>query len=173
MNKMVFIVNGKPRAGKDTFAEILNKYMRVHKYSSVTRVKKIAALCGWDGKKEERDREFLHELKMLTSRYSDLSYNDVVNEIEQYRNGEIAADVLLVDVREPEDIKRLVEATGAFTVFIQNDNIPNITSNAADANVENYDYDFVILNNGTLDDFDNNIKLFMEYFQLRPLYIWM
>lgn len=173
MEKPVFIVNGKARAGKDTFAEILNNYVCVHKYSSVTKVKIIAASCGWDGKKEERDRKFLHDLKMLTTRYSDLSFNDVIREIEDYRSGDIAADVMLVDVREPEDIKRLVEATGAFTVFIQNDNVPNITSNEADANVENYNYDFVILNNGTLDDFNSNICLFMEYFQVQPIYIWM
>ena len=37
LNKLVFIVNGKPRAGKDTFAELLNKRMKVYKYSSVTR----------------------------------------------------------------------------------------------------------------------------------------
>ena len=30
MDKLVFIVNGKPRAGKDTFAEILNRYMKVY-----------------------------------------------------------------------------------------------------------------------------------------------
>ena len=166
MDKMVFIVNGKPRAGKDTFAEILNRYMKVYKYSSVTKVKEIATLCGWDGQKEERDRKFLHELKMLTSEYSDLAYNDVLNEIEKYRRGEIEADVLLVDIREPEEIKRIVEATGAFTVFIENNNVPAITSNDADANVENYEYDFKIENNGTLDDFEDNIKLFMEFLMM-------
>ena len=166
MDKMVFVVNGKPRAGKDTFAEILNRYMNVYKYSSVTKVKEIATLCGWDGKKEERDRKFLHELKMLTSEYSDLSYNDVVKEIERYRNGEIEADIFLVDVREPKEIKRLVEETDAMTIFIRNDNVPSITSNDADANVENYEYDFVIENNGTLDDFEDNIKLFMEFLMM-------
>ena len=114
MDKLVFIVNGKPRAGKDTFAEILNRYMKVYKYSSVTKVKEIATLCGWDGKKEERDRKFLHELKMLTSEYSDLAYNDVLNEIEKYRRGEIEADVLLVDIREPEEIKKLINALTGF-----------------------------------------------------------
>ena len=103
---------------------------------------------------------------MLTSEYSDLAYNDVLNEIEKYRRGEIEADVLLVDIREPEEIKRIVEATGAFTVFIENNNVPAITSNDADANVENYEYDFKIENNGTLDDFEDNIKLFMEFLMM-------
>ena len=166
MDKLVFIVNGKPRAGKDTFAMILNRYMDVYKYSAVTKVKEIATLCGWDGQKEERDRKFLHELKMLTSEYSDMSHQDVVNEINKYRNGEIEADVFVVDVREPEDIKRLVEEVGAITVFIENDNVPAITSNAADANVENFEYDFVIPNNGTMKEFEDEIKLFMEFLMM-------
>jgi dephospho-CoA kinase len=161
-DKMIFIVNGKPRAGKDTFAQILNEYMDVYKYSSVTKVKEIAKQCGWTGAKEERDRKFLHELKMLTSAYSDMSYNDVIEEIDKFKKGELDADIFVVDVREPEDIDRLVKATKAFTIFIENNRVPSITSNAADANVENYKYDFVIQNNGTLEDFEGNIKLFIE-----------
>lgn len=161
-DKMIFIVNGKPRAGKDTFAQILNEYMDVYKYSSVTKVKEIAKQCGWSGAKEERDRKFLHELKMLTSAYSDMSYNDVLKEIDKFKKGELDADIFVVDVREPEEIDRLVKATKAFTIFIENNRVPSITSNAADANVENYKYDFVIKNNGTLEDFEGNIKLFME-----------
>ena len=161
-DKMIFIVNGKPRAGKDTFAQILNEYMDVYKYSSVTKVKEIAKQCGWTGAKEERDRKFLHELKMLTSAYSDMSYNDVIEEIDKFKKGELDADIFVVDVREPEEIDRLVKATKAFTIFIENNRVPSITSNAADANVENYKYDFVIKNNGTLEDFEGNIKLFME-----------
>ena len=161
-DKMIFIVNGKPRAGKDTFAQILNEYMDVYKYSSVTKVKEIAKQCGWTGAKEEKDRKFLHELKMLTSAYSDMSYNDVLEEIDKFKKGELDADIFVVDVREPEEIDRLVKATKAFTIFIENNRVPSITSNAADANVENYKYDFVIQNNGTLEDFEDNIKLFIE-----------
>jgi dephospho-CoA kinase len=166
MAKLVFIVNGKPRAGKDTFAMILNRYMDVYKYSAVTKVKEIATLCGWDGQKEERDRKFLHELKMLTSEYSDMAYQDVVNEIKKYRNGEIEADVFVVDVREPEEIERLSKEVGAITIFIENNNVPAITSNAADANVENYEYDFVIQNNGTMKEFEDEIKIFMEFLMM-------
>lgn len=163
MDKMVFIVNGKPRAGKDTFAEILNRYMVVYKYSAVTKVKEIAKQCGWTGAKEERDRKFLHELKMLTSEYSDLPYRDVLDKIEKYRSGEILADVFVVDVREPEEIDRLRKATDAITIYIENKNVPAITSNEADANVANYEYDFTIFNNGTIEEFENSIMNFMEF----------
>lgn len=169
MDKMVFIVNGKPRAGKDTFAEILNRYMVVYKYSAVTKIKEIAKQCGWTGAKEERDRKFLHELKMLTSAYSDLPYQDVLDKIEKYRSGEILADVLVVDVREPEEIDRLRKATDAITIYIENENVPAITSNEADANVANYEYDFTIFNNGTIEEFEDNIMNFMEFLMMLAL----
>ena len=160
--KLVFVVNGKPRAGKDTFAEILNRYLEVYKYSSVTKVKEIAALCGWDGAKEERDRKFLHDLKMLTTAYSDMSNKDVINEIQKFYNDEIKADVFLVDIREPEEIERLKAVVPVLTVFIDNDRVPSITSNSSDANVYNYTYDFYINNNGTLEEFDEHIRRFIE-----------
>ena len=169
MDKMVFIVNGKPRAGKDTFAEILNRYMVVYKYSAVTKVKEIAKQCGWTGAKEEKDRKFLHELKMLTSEYSDLPYRDVMDKIEKYRSGEILADVFVVDVREPEEIERLQKATDAITIYIENENVPAITSNEADANVANYEYDFTIFNNGTIEEFEDNIMNFMEFLMMLAL----
>lgn len=167
--KMVFVVNGKPRAGKDTFAQILNKYMNVYKYSSVTKVKEIAKLCGWDGSKEERDRKFLHELKMLTSAYSDMAHYDIITEVQKFFDGEIDADVFIVDIREPEEIQRFVEKVPALTIFIDNDRVPEITSNAADANVKNYTYDFHIDNNGTLEEFEDNIKIFLEVLMMLTL----
>lgn len=167
--KPVFIVNGKPRAGKDTFAQILGEYMKVYKYSSVTKVKEIAKLCGWDGAKEEQDRKFLSDLKMLTSGYSDMSHKDVLNEIHKFYNGEIDAEAFVVDIREPEEIKRLSDEVPAVTVFINNTRIPSITSNYADANVENYDYDFYIDNNGTIEDFEDNIKIFIEVLMMMAL----
>jgi NAD/NADP transhydrogenase alpha subunit len=103
---------------------------------------------------------------MLTSEYSDMAYQDVVNEIKKYRNGEIEADVFVVDVREPEEIERLSKEVGAITIFIENNNVPAITSNAADANVENYEYDFVIQNNGTMKEFEDEIKIFMEFLMM-------
>lgn len=161
-DKTIIILNGKPRAGKDTFAYLLNKYIPVYKYSSVEMVKTIALDCGWKGGKTEKDRKFLSDLKQLTSAYSDLSYKDVLKRIELFEKGEIKEHILIVDVREPEDIERLKQATGAITVFIQNDNVPEITSNMADANVDKYEYDIVVENNGTLEEFEETVGSFLH-----------
>ena len=160
-DKLILIVNGKPRAGKDTFAQLLNRYIPVYKYSSVEKVKCIALDCGWKGGKSEKDRKFLSDLKKLTSEYSDMAYNDVLDRIEKFDTGEIKEHIFIVDVREPEEIDRLKEAVGAITVYIENDNVPDITSNEADANVANYEYDICVDNSGTLEDFDESVRSFL------------
>lgn len=161
VRKTVLIVNGKPRAGKDTFVELLSCMIPVYKYSIIEKVKCIALDCGWKGGKEEKDRKFLYELKKLTDEYSDMSFIDVYERIEAFAKDEIKEVLFAVDIRDPEDIEMMKDLTGAFTVFIENENVPEITSNPADANVANYEYDFVIKNNGTMDDYKREVYNFL------------
>ena len=162
--KLIIIVNGKPRAGKDTFALLLNKIEPVYNYSIIDKVKAMALDCGWKGGKTEKDRKFLSDLKKLTTDYSDMSYNDVIDKATDFYCDEIKERILLIDMREAEDIDRAKYDMNAITVFIKNDNVEAVTSNEADANVENYEYDYYIENNGTIKDFETNIRVF--YFNI-------
>lgn len=162
--KLVIIVNGKPRAGKDTFALLLNKCERVYKYSSIDKVKAIALECGWKGGKTEKDRKFLSDLKILTTAYSDMPFNDLLEKTLDFYEDKIKERILLIDIREPDDIERCKNAFDAITLFIKNDNVEAITSNEADANVENYEYDYYITNNGTIAEFETSIRVF--YFNI-------
>lgn len=157
--KKIFIVNGKPRAGKDTFAELLGKHCRVFKYSSVTKVKQIAAKCGWDGGKTDEDRRFLSHLKKITTEYNDMSYDDVAEKVAYFLKTDFF-DVMLIDIREPEEIDRAIEGFGAEAVFIVNKNVPAVTTNLSDRNVELFEYDHIVVNNGTLEDFAETVKDF-------------
>ncbi|HCJ32604.1 MAG TPA: hypothetical protein DHV70_06945, partial [Firmicutes bacterium] len=56
-------------------------------------------------------------------------------------------DVLFVKLREPEEIKRLALLYNVKTILIRRKDHKIITSNRADAKVENYNYDYVIENN--------------------------
>ena len=56
--KNIVIINGYGGSGKDTFVEFVSKYNKVYNFSSVDKVKEIAKLIGWNGKKEEKDRKF-------------------------------------------------------------------------------------------------------------------
>lgn len=160
--KLVLIVNGKPRAGKDTFAQILNTFVPVYKYSIIDRVKTIAMDCGWRGQKTEKDRKFLHDLKKLTDEYSSMAFQDVLERVAAFDDGLITKEVMVIDVRDPEEIEELADTIGALTVFIQNDNVPDVTSNPADANVANYEYDFILENNGSLEDFEFTVYSFLN-----------
>jgi hypothetical protein len=70
-------------------------------------------------------------------------------------------EVLIIDIREPEEIERAKNEFGAETILITNNRVAPITSNMADANVNNYNYDYVVENNGTLDEFRETVYTFI------------
>lgn len=157
----IYITNGVGGCGKDTFASFLSEYVSVFKYSSIDKVKEIAELCGWTGGKTERDRKFLSDLKCLTSEYSDMPFRDISEEVEWFRKNP-QNKVMLIDIREPGEIRRAVTEFGAETILIINPNIPHINSNMADKNVYEYDYDHRIMNNGTLEQFRYKVREFAK-----------
>ena len=159
--KHIFITNGMARCGKDTFAAFLNEYVPTMKYSSIDKVKEIAKSCGWTGGKTERDRKFLSDLKVLTSEYSDMPFNAVKDEVNKFLNDDTNS-VMLIDIREPEEIEKAKNAFGAKTILIENNRVEMINSNMADANVFNYTYDYIIQNNGTLEEYKMTVKDFVE-----------
>lgn len=153
--RKILIVNGRPTSGKTTFAELSKEFVNTHNYSSISYIKMIAELSGWNpDSKTEKDRKFLSDLKILTSEYSDLAFNKILKKVEIYNAFDYADNsVLLIDVREPLEIAKLLKTIDAETVFIQSD-VPMITSNMADANVEHFEYGHYIYNSRkSLDDF--------------------
>lgn len=165
LKKQIFITNGMARCGKDTFAVMLNDIVPTLKYSSIDEVKRIAKECGWDGRKEEKDRKFLSDLKFLTTKYNDMPFKAIKSKIREFNSDDIHT-VLLIDIREPEEIEKAKNAFGAKTIIIKNDRVKQINSNLSDADVYNYSYDIEIDNNGTLDDFKHNIETFAERYHL-------
>lgn len=149
------------RCGKDTFAKYLNEIIPTLKYSSIDKVKEIAELCGWDGGKSEKDRKFLSDLKLLTSNYSDMAFNSVKKEVNNFLSDNLHK-VLLIDIREPDEIERAKNEFNAKTILIENNNIDIINSNMADSNVFDYAYDYIIENNETLDEFKENVMCFAK-----------
>ena len=86
---------------------------------------------------------------------------------EQYEKIKLTDDIyksiiLFLHIREPKEIQRVKEAFNAITLFIKNDNVADITSNMADANVKNYDYDVIIDNSGSLEELAYKAKEFIN-----------
>lgn len=156
--KKVFIINGCGGVGKDTFVDFVNDYVPCTHLSSVTKVKEIAKMIGWDGGKTEKDRKFLSDLKLLCSEYNDMPLNDMKRMVDEFKKSSDLA--LFLDIREPEEIEIAKQAFNAETILVVRDSVDHISSNMADDNVYNYTYDYIIDNNGNLQDLKDAARTF-------------
>ena len=73
--------------------------------------------------------------------------------------------IYFVNAREPEDIEYFVNKYNASTLLIWNNRVEQITTNHADARVNDYIYDYYIENCGSLEEFRNNAKEFMYFLE--------
>lgn len=166
----ILIVNGKGRVGKDLFCEYAqNNCMFIYPISVVDRIKQIALFGGWSGEKSEKGRKLLSDLKDAFEQYNDLPHQFVLSFIENRVHNldyldMVASDnaIFLVHSREPEDIKRWVEENGARALLIRRDEADKNWGNHADDEVENYEYDYYLENNGTLEDWEKQTVSFIE-----------
>ena len=159
----IFILNGMAQSGKDTFYNMVSELKKdeTFHFSIIDKVKEKAKLLGWTGKKTEKGRKFLYDLKQLMDNYNDYNFNYVKGLIDVNYNLSNPRS-LFIDMREEKDIIRAKKEFNAKTILIKNDNAKNILSNNADANVFNMEYDIVIDNSGTLDDLRLKVRQFIE-----------
>lgn len=167
MNKQIFIINGSGRVGKDTFCNLIRDYSGHDTYiiSSVDDIKKKAKLMGWDGiSKTEKDRKFLSDLKDLCTWYNDAPYDYIRQQI-MYFEATPKSEIMFIHIREPKEIEKIKQKYPYIkTILITNKNVPHITSNEADAGVFDYHYDYVIRNDGSLDELkDKALELLKEF----------
>lgn len=160
--KKWFILNGNQGSGKDAFKAALSMHARVVSISTVDTPKAIAREFGWNGEKTDENRNMLSDLKDWWTKYFDGSYHYVGRWLSYFLDND-DFDILTVDSREPEEITRFVNEFDFETILIERDSANHTASNHADSNVHGYDnYDYVIYNNGTLEDLDNLAKAFVE-----------
>ncbi len=161
--KKVYVTNGSAENGKDSFADFVGKYISTYKYSSIDLVKEMFEVVGVSKKeKTEKKRRLWSDGKDLLTEYDDIPFKDVTSIVTDFKNNKIEAEVLLIDIREPEEIARAVETFGAETILVRNPNAIKIESNHADRDVENYEYDYIIENDGTLEQLEKVAKFFVR-----------
>lgn len=160
MKKQIIIINGTGECGKDTFVKGVQKYEKTVNFSSVDDVKKVARIIGWNGGKSEKDRKFLSDLKRLTTEYNDFAFKSTTKAVEEFRESD--NNIMFIHIREPEEIGRAVKTFGAKTLLMHREGQKDITSNYSDANVYNYSYDYIINNDGTIEELIEKAKKFAE-----------
>ena len=122
--KQVIITNGSGGCGKDTFATFMANHVTTTKYSSIDFFKLLAKLGGMGEKKGEKERKLLSTIKQAFIDYNDLPFYHTSKVIEDFlKEDNDIADVLLIDIREPEEIHKIVQKyPNVITVLIINNN---------------------------------------------------
>lgn len=161
MEKKIIIINGSGGVGKDTFVEFCNEFTNVKNISSVDKVKEAAKiLVGWNGQKDDKSRKLLVDLKALSIAYNDYPMLYIKEEAEKFmQNSE--QKMMFVHVREISEIEKVKQMLNAKTLLITSTRVQKITTNNSDANVEQYEYDDYISNDGTLDELKQKAKQFV------------
>jgi dephospho-CoA kinase len=174
----IFVINGLPRSGKDTFVEFCQKHCNwCLNVSTVDFVKKVANYCGWDGTKTPENRKFLSDLKDLLSEWDDIPYKKVYEEIILFQNRVRVYDfdpdtdaIAFIHCREPKEIERLCKELGAQSLLITRGEVENNEqSNHADSEVFNYNYDYIISNDNSLQDLEDAAVRFLTGLKIKHL----
>lgn len=166
----IVVINGAAGSGKDTFVsrvvEILGEE-RCYNYSTIDFVKYLAIIAGWKGSKTPKDRKFLSDLKRVLTDWDDLPYKITEKEIEStatafLENGHFNDSVMFIHCREPEEIERLATNFMAHTLIVRRAAAEEVKQiNKSDNEVYNYSYEYVIENNGALEELTESAKTYI------------
>ena len=162
----IVLINGSGGVGKDTVCDISKNFCDfVYNFSTVYEIKKVATILGWDGSKDEKSRKFLSDLKLLSTKYNNFPFNNIVSmckTIREHEEGTNEDVVIFIHCREPQELKKLQEALKCKSLLVTNKNVGEIQSNMADANVTKYSYDYIIKNDGSLHDLHELVRGFIH-----------
>lgn len=173
----VFIVNGKPRAGKDGLIGFMQEHLRAAgvptvAFSSIDPVRDLLSGAGFDvSAKTEADRKLLADVGSAVEEHSNWRTNRCIDEIVDFYCGAGQNGVFFLHMREPKNIetmrawimdKGLKQAITMTTIKLRSYRAEGISSNTADASVDQMVYDYTLSNDWTLDYLRDVAKLFLK-----------
>lgn len=164
----VVIINGSGGVGKDRFVSLCEFHAQSNEcvnVSSAELIKRAAIMLGWDecGEQKTEDvRKFLSDLTRMADELFDTRFKYMKSEYDSVKQHRPCTSILFFHIREPEMIERVKSEFDAVTLLIERPGVKPIMSNPSDRNVRHYSYDYVIQNDGTLDDLDKKAKWFVE-----------
>lgn len=159
---MRIAVGCQSRVGKDTFAEIyLNKY-EAKSFRFSTKLYEITEnIQSILNKEVEKDPQLLQTIgRSLQKHYSaDVFARPVVDDIKQFISEYPEKNIIVTDLRFPHEYTMLKELGFLFIRIIKNNRIIDRNPNDESENsLLDYDFDFEIYNNLTLEAFHDSVK---------------
>lgn len=166
----IFLLSGKARSGKDTVADILEEQFINKKVLRIAYADDVKYICktylGWDGEKDETGRTLLQEVGTILGRghLGENYWVDRVKDILFFSQNRYDV-VIITDCRFPNEIEVIQDAYKGRCTSIRVER-PNHQSglNAAqmehisETALDDYEFDFEIMNDGSLDDLSRKIN---------------
>ena len=159
-------MSGKARSGKDTAAEvILEKYDGVP-LAFANDIKTIAYdHYDWNGKKDELGRKLLQDIGTTGRNYNrDIWVNDTIDRIQWWTRQSSGNQLAVVtDTRYPNEIQQIKhEFSDVVTIRITRDSVEKLKHPSETALDQWTDWDYLVENNGSLEEFQEKILEIME-----------
>lgn len=161
--KRLYLINGKAGSGKDIFVNMVEAILYGHVHNDITlanlhasdRAKRALIYVGWDGVRTEEARKTLVELVKYgqTRNVSEkiITENAVCND----------SDVVFFHERDPKQFARLITLYPfTKTILLRRPGAPDLEEDIW--GIENYEYDFIIINDGTLGDLEKRAARFVS-----------
>ena len=159
----VILLSGKARSGKNTAAEVILREYTGIPFAFADDIKKIAYNhFGWHGEKDELGRKLLQDIGTTGRNYNrDLWANKTVDRIQEWsRDNQLA---VVTDTRYSNEIQRVKrEFSDVVTIRITRDSVEKLKHPSETALDQWADWDYLVENNGSLEEFQKKILEIME-----------
>ncbi len=167
----IFIVSGKAQAGKDTVCKLIHNYVKSKNLKVInlqfsSYIKMYAKnIINWDGSEENKPRTFLQELgtDIIRNKIDDNFFIDrIIEDIKVYS---YFFDVITIsDARFPKELDSIYNSFDnvikiRITRTLFENNLDDEEKNhITEIGLDRYiDYNYEIVNDGTLDDLNNEV----------------
>ena len=169
---VIILINGPGKSGKDYLVKSLTRDY-VFNFNYVQGIKDIAKSFGYkEERKDKNDREFLHDLKLLTDKYSDFCFLDTLRKVIKViqtigPNGiYIKSATIFIHIGEKADIDRMKDylqsiyhQIGIYSMWIQSNSSIGMTDPRFNGNTDIDNYDIVFENKMNEESVKNFKKL--------------
>ena len=173
----VCCISAKARHGKDTAAELIKEYLeskgqRVLITHFADLLKFICTkFFGWDGNKDEKGRTLLQYIgtDVVGAKRPTYWAEFIVDVLKMFENE--WDYVLIPDCRYPIEVTTLKSSFDTIVLRVERPNFESgLTatqkSHPSEVDMDNYDFDVQLLNNGSLESFKDKMAWFADNFLL-------
>lgn len=154
--QLIVGLSGYAGSGKDALGAILCEHYGFERVAFADAIKQLAVSLGWDGVKDERGRRLLQHAGMCAREYNPEVW------IEKAMQKSAALDaVVITDVRFANEVEA-IKRQGGIIVRVIRDGIGPVNNHASEMELGQDDCDFIVHNDGTLDDLAETARLLFE-----------